>query len=98
MLPCYCHSKYNNEAAYLQLALKPDVTRVIWISRKLEHTVLKEISRASSLEILYSYEVIFFSFFNPTLHSCICWNLSFHIRSNSVFAEAILNSVKWACY
>lgn len=20
MLPCYCHSKYNNEAAYLQLA------------------------------------------------------------------------------
>ena len=66
MLPCYCHSKYNNEAAYLQLALKPDVTRVIWISRKLEHIVLKEISRASSLEILYSYEVIFFSFFNPT--------------------------------
>lgn len=71
MLPCYCHSKYNNEAAYLQLALKPDVTRVIWISRKLEHIVLKEISRASSLEILYSYEVIFFFLFSILLYIAV---------------------------
>lgn len=51
--------------------LKPDVTRVIWISGKLEHIVLKAISRASSLEILYSNEVIFFFTFSFYLRCCV---------------------------
>lgn len=58
--------------------LKPDVTRVIWISGKLEHIVLEEIS--SSLEILCSYEVICF-LFQSYLYSYICLNFSFHIHS-----------------